>query len=81
MKKIISLLIAISIVFSFGITAFADGSQIVPCNDPESTIEPRIEETEWVFRVHNGNLEKRLWSNTYGVWKTDWIIIGPYLGS
>lgn len=79
MKKIVSFLLALSIVFSFGLTAFAD-VQVPAGNDPESTIEPRLEETEWVYRVYNGNLEKRLWSNTYGKWLTDWIIMGPYGG-
>jgi len=80
MKKMVSFLLVLSIVFSFGLTAFADYSEVVPCNDGESVVEPRIEETEWVLRVHNGNVEKRLWSNTYGKWLTDWIIVGPYLG-
>ena len=80
MKKIASFLLALSIVFSFSLTAFADGGQPFPSNEPESTVEPRAEETEWVYRVYNGNLEKRLWSNTYGVWRTDWIIMGPYGG-
>lgn len=80
MKKIVSLLLALTIVFSFSLTAFADYSDAAPCNDGESTVEPRAEQCEWVFRVYNGNIEKRLWSNTYGVWRTDWIIIGPYQG-
>jgi len=80
MKKMVSFLLVLSIVFSFGLTAFADGGQTPPCDEPESVAEPRAEELEWVFRVYNGNIEKRLWSNTYGVWRTDWIIIGPYPG-
>ena len=42
-----------------------------------STASPQAEETMWVYRVYNGNREKRLWSITYNKWLTDWIIIGP----
>lgn len=81
MKKIVSFLLALTIVFSFGITAFADNSIPNMGDESTSTVEPRIEELEWVFRVYNGNIEKRLWSNTYGVWRTDWMIVGPYPGA
>ncbi len=80
MKKIVSLIIALCLIFSFSITAFADGNPTLPSDETESVVEPRAEEVEWAFRIHNGNLEKRLWSNTYGKWLTDWIIIGPYPG-
>ena len=33
----------------------------------------RSEETRWVYRELNGIKQKRLWSLTYGYWKTDWI--------
>ena len=37
----------------------------------------RLEETKWYYRVTEGGLiQKRLWSITYGYWKTDWITIG-----
>lgn len=39
----------------------------------EIIITPQAEETEWVFRYYNGVLQKRLWSNTYAKWLTDWI--------
>jgi len=76
MKKIISALLAICLTFSFGLTAFAE-ENIAPTNSPDSVVEPRAEQVEWVYREYNGNIEKRLWSNTYGVWKTDWIYVCP----
>lgn len=39
-------------------------------------IEPRIDETEWYYRVVDGVLQMRLWSYTEGKWLTDWIDIG-----
>ena len=42
-----------------------------PTND--AIITPMHEQTEWVYRYNNGVLQKRLWSNTYAVWLTDWI--------
>lgn len=33
----------------------------------------RIEETTWVFRrTPEGKCQKRLWSITYGVWRSEW---------
>lgn len=38
-----------------------------------TVVAPRAEETEWYFRIFNGQNQKRLWSITYGKWLTDWI--------
>lgn len=39
-------------------------------------IMPYAEETTWCFRIHNGMLQKRLWSNTRGIWLTEWTDCG-----
>lgn len=36
-------------------------------------IETRAEQVRWYYRTNHGVEEMRLWSVTYGVWKTDWI--------
>lgn len=81
MKRFISLLIAIVLCFSLasGLIAHADGSS----DDAKpgfSTSDPgpmRPEETEWYYRItDDGLLQMRLWSHTYGYWKTDWITYG-----
>ena len=78
MKKFTVFLIALVICLSFSITAFADYTTIEsPSEIYNNEIEPRVEQTEWIYRNHNGNLEKRLWSITYGKWLTDWIYVGP----
>lgn len=33
----------------------------------------RAEQTRWYYRKYNGVMQKRLWSITYGRWKTKWI--------
>lgn len=30
-------------------------------------------ENEWRYRLHNGQRQKRLWSNTKAEWLTDWM--------
>lgn len=40
-----------------------------------STIQPRTAIKEWVFKVENGNLYKRLYNYTTGHWETDWIFV------
>ena len=47
---------------SVSTNAGADGVSVVQ----------RAEETEWVYRVVDGKLQKRLWSITYEKWLTDW---------
>lgn len=78
MKKLISLLLALCVVFSFSITCFADGIlPESPTSQSESEIEPRAEETEWFYCTADGYIWKRLWSYTRGIWLTDYILVGP----
>ena len=77
MKRIIcALILCISSLFS--VAAFADYSVVdVPEPINVSSVQPCAEQTVWITRTHNGNIETRLWSITYNKWLTDWIIIGP----
>lgn len=36
-------------------------------------ISPHTEETTWYLRIHDGKLQRRLWSNTRCIWLTDWM--------
>jgi len=49
----------------------------IPMASIEEIALPNAEQTEWYWRIYNGNYEKRLWSITYGKWLTDWIYVGP----
>ncbi len=79
MKKLISLILALVLCFSLSATAFA-----AAVTTPEAPVlteageEPtREEETMWYTRVtEDGLIQIRLWSITYGYWKTDWITVG-----
>ena len=59
------LLIALS---DCGVNVFAT----VVNNTQEASIVPYAEETQWYFRIVDGRLQKRLWSNTYAKWLTEW---------
>lgn len=66
----------LAILFLFGATpAYAAGpiSEEPIRVSTDLSIVPFAEETEWVFRIHNSVVQKRLWSNTRGIWLTDWI--------
>lgn len=41
----------------------------------ENEIQPRTDIKEWVFKVENGNLYKRLYNYSTGHWETDWIFV------
>ena len=72
MKKFVLWLVTLSLVLSACcMPAFAATSEST--DEPQSTVEPRANETEWITRVYNGKLQKRLWSRTYQIWLTDWI--------
>lgn len=82
MKRIISVLLAIILSFSFSSVAFADTINADETNasineSAESDTSTRAEETIWYFRIVNGIKQMRLWSLTYGKWLTPWIDIGP----
>lgn len=71
MKKFVLWLVTLSLVLSFfSFPAFATEPSV---DEPQSTVEPRVDENVWYTRVYNGKLQKRLWSTTYQVWLTDWI--------
>lgn len=71
-KKILSTLMASLLLMSLIGTATAANSYSNFKNGI-SEIVLRAEETEWYYRVVNGQTQKRLWSRTEGVWLTDWI--------
>lgn len=87
MKRIITLCTVLTLCFSavFSSVAFADEMDTgYPISitgestaDSNSTVQPKAEETRWYYREYNGNIEKRLWSITYGKWLTDWIYVCP----
>lgn len=77
MKKIL-LTVTIALLLSINILPVSASETIVPLAVPGNTIvSPLSEETVWCNRIHNGMLQKRLWSITYGKWLTDWIDVEP----
>ena len=36
-------------------------------------VAPAADDTEWVFRFHEGKWQMRCWSHTQARWLTDWI--------
>lgn len=73
-----SLLIALTVMMMTSIFATTAAASTLSLPAPASLsedqiISPQAEQTEWVLRYNNGVLQKRLWSNTYAKWLTDWI--------
>lgn len=50
---------------------------VSPASDEGGAV-PYIDEQTWVTRKYNGMIQMRLWSNTRGIWLTDWITVGYY---
>lgn len=55
----------------------ADTADFVSRDMDEIVIRPMAEQTEWMYRVVNGDLQKRLWSITWGKWLTEWEWVLP----
>lgn len=75
-----------TLIFLVVITLFVSVMAIFPCNpvyaensmkisiqNCDNIVSERVEQTIWYYRVRDGIKEKRLWSLTYGYWKTDWM--------
>ena len=74
MKKFVSILLALNLCFVISIPAFA-ASVPAPQEKSNGEVVLRAEETQWRYRVYNGERQKRLWSITNECWLTDWM---PY---
>ena len=72
MKKTASILLAITLFFAFSIPAFA-ASVETQKEGTNSAIVINAEETQWRYRVYNGQKQKRLWSITNEIWLTEWM--------
>lgn len=55
----------------------ADTSAILTSDLDDIVITPMAEQTEWRYRVVNGDLQQRLWSITWGKWLTEWEWVFP----
>lgn len=74
MKRIMTLVMALIItVFSVmpAMAATSENNSVLISGSGD--VITRAEETKWYYRDVNGYLEMRLWSITYGYWKTDWM--------
>lgn len=78
MKKVILCMLAIFVWMSLAVPVYAETmpSNLALESATTAVVQPRAEDTTWYFRNNNGRIEKRLWSNTYCKWLTDWIDVG-----
>lgn len=74
MKKLVSILLALNLCLAISIPAFA-ATTVPPSQKANAEAVTRAEQTEWRYRVYNGQKQKRLWSITNECWLTEWM---PY---
>ena len=74
MKKLFFSFTLIVILLFSSITpvSAADFPAPTAIESPEEVL-PASEETQWVFQIKDGQLQKRLWSRTYQRGLTEWI--------
>lgn len=77
-------ILSASMIFSGGagkptttpiLTEDLDSNTTIACS---VEIQPRLDVQEWqyMYSYSNGKVYKRLWSQTRGIWLTDWILVG-----
>lgn len=71
-KRVLTLLMASLCTLTL-ISSTVAPAMAAPYSDEGTGIETRAEQVRWYYRNNNGVEEMRLWSITYGVWRTDWI--------
>lgn len=67
-KTLVLVLLALSI-FSGTVPSYAFEREV----SYQTELSARAIETEWKYRLHDGQRQKRLWSNTQLKWLTDWM--------
>lgn len=73
LKKIFIRFFSISILMMSLLSAgHIAHAQEVNINSPNEDIVVFAEQTEWYYRVVDGQLQRRLWSITWGKWLTEW---------
>ncbi|MCI9366925.1 MAG: hypothetical protein HFF19_01390 [Oscillospiraceae bacterium] len=75
-KRVLTLLMASLCALTLVSSALAP-VMASPYTGEETNIETRAEQVRWYYRIHDGEKQMRLWSISYGVWKTDWIPVPP----
>ncbi|MDL2288340.1 hypothetical protein LJC32_03045 [Oscillospiraceae bacterium OttesenSCG-928-F05] len=70
-KRSIALLISVVTFLSLS-TAFAADVSREAVKDDNEGITTRAEELAYYYRIYNGQRQQRIWSVTYGYWKTGW---------
>lgn len=78
MKRFLATISIFLLCTLFSPVAYAEEIKMeeIPTSSGEVAV-PYAEQKEWVYRINEGYVEKRLWSLTYGKWLTDWIIVCP----
>jgi len=76
LKSIVSVFILLVTMCAFALPAGA-ASPVHGSVVADEHHAPRWEQTQWFVRLNNGVIERRLWSNTFGRWITDWQPVNP----
>lgn len=62
------------------INSFAYNQDCIVEQYEDSTVTPRSDYKEWVYKTENGKLYKRLYNASADTWETDWIYVCEYPG-
>lgn len=77
-RRIRVILCTLGILTSISFTAFAMPVTLQEYNvayTGMNSVQPRTDIKEWLYKIENGNLYKRLYNYSTGHWETDWIFV------
>ncbi len=62
---------------TFTASASSQNCSVEQC---EEFVTPRSDIIEWVYKIENGKIYKRLYNSSTASWIGDWIYVGEYTG-
>lgn len=70
---------AIALTVSFCPAAAMSAQAAMPPSD--STVVPLKDDIQWVYKVENGKIYRRLYNYSTANWIGEWIYVGEYPGN
>lgn len=58
-------------------TAISAQAALLP---PDTIVSPQHDDLQWVFKVENGKIYRRLYNYSTANWVTPWLYVGEYPG-
>lgn len=73
-------ILALSVCSLLPVATVSASSQEISVEYDGNSVTPRSDYKEWIYKVENGKIYKRLYNASTASWIGDWIYVGEYTG-